>query len=130
MMKRIQIPLCVLFILTSCSSQVCPHWSNFKVDAPCLKSERWLFPSLPDYTGLSLEYTHYPYEDRFALLLGCGYFMEKEPIVTLHFPDGDYTFKGYLFEGGQKVSLPECVNTLLLERSPISIEVERYTLVF
>lgn len=102
-----------LFYFTSCSPvSACPKWTCVKIATPCLQSERWVFPSLPNNTGLTLEYTLYPSSGRFFLRLPLPYVKERE--IDIYFNDS-LVVKGTVFEGGEKVALPESINEFLLQ---------------
>lgn len=122
----------VLFFLSACSAAaICPKWTSIAIDSPCVQSTRWIYPSLPDCQGLTLEYTSYPTQDRFFLNLPCV-IPASDPEVHLNLSTGELTVIGELYEGGQRIALPESVNLPIFEAlnncEPFTIRCERWLL--
>lgn len=107
-----------LFLLVACSSpEPCPKWTSLKINNPDFPSERWTYPSLPDYTGLTLEYTCYPSSDLFFLNLPYPLPDDESEAIDILFnsPEGDIEIQGTLFEGKQRISLPSSINGKIFE---------------
>jgi len=96
--------LCVL-LFTSCTS--CPKWEKTDIEADCISSSRRSFPSQSDFNGIELELTDYPDGERLYANTFSRPMEPGEIEVTLKLPSQTFTGKGYVYQGGQRVELPQ-----------------------
>jgi hypothetical protein len=134
-LKRVGIALFLFF--STCSSTCKQQWMIEKVitDSPCFNSGKLTLSPTDTFCGLELELTRGEsgvrmYINVFSLEIKPEHSMQSTALVEVTYQNQKQTFHAFLYQGGQRLLLPNQARDLIIEslsqNEPVCIAVGRY----
>lgn len=135
--KRMALLSLLLLMASSCTAPAATHWQTQTAigSSSSLNSSRLYLPPANEFSGLELEFVLM--RDGLRLYMNVyGLEISSEPYdssisrVFISFKDHSYHFSAQRFLGGQRLLIPECVQSEMIEYlqegRPLFIQVGRY----